>query len=60
MSDERDDNVLELTDEKIEGIERLFEVSDLEIEAKLRGEGLEKEALVDLIIEHVALLATKR
>jgi len=60
MSDERDDNVLELTDEKIEGIKRLFEVSDLEIEAKLRGEGLEKEALVDLIIEHVALLATKR
>ncbi len=60
MSGERDDGVLELTDEKIEGIKRLFGVSDIEIEAKLRGEGLEKEALVDLVIEHVALLATKR
>ena len=60
MSGERDDGVLELTDEKIEGIKRLFGVSDIEIEAKLRREGLEKEALVDLVIEHVALLATKR
>jgi len=60
MSGERDDKVLELTDEKFEGIKRLFGVSDLEIEAKLRGKGLEKEALVNLIIEHVALLATQR
>lgn len=60
ISGERDDNVLELTDEKFEGIKRLFGVSDLEIEAKLRGEGLEKEALVNLVIEHVALLATQR
>ena len=60
MLGERDDNVLELTDEKFEGIKRLFGVSDLEIGAKLRREGLEKEALVDLVIEHVALLATHR
>jgi len=57
---ERNNNVLELTDQKFEGIKRLFGVSDLEIEAKLRKEGLEKEALVDLIIEHGALLATER
>ena len=59
MPGERCDDVLELTDEKIEGIKKLFGVSDLEIEAKLRRKGLEREALVDLVIEHVALLATQ-
>ncbi len=56
---ERDDTVLELTDKKIGDIKRLFDISDLEIEAKLRRKGLEKEALIDLVIEHVALLATQ-
>jgi tRNA threonylcarbamoyladenosine modification (KEOPS) complex Cgi121 subunit len=56
---ERDDGVLELTDEKIGGIKKLFGISDLEIEAKLRRKGLEREALADLVIEHVALLATQ-
>ena len=59
MLGERDDCVLELTDEKIWDIKKLFGVSDLEIEAKLRRKGLEREALVDLVIEHVALLATQ-
>ena len=59
MSGERDDGVLGLTDEKIKDIKKLFGVSDLEIEAKLRRKGLEREALVDLVIEHVALLATQ-
>jgi KEOPS complex subunit Cgi121 len=59
ISGKRDDHILELTDEKFEGIKRLFGISDLEIEAKLKKEGLEKEALVDLVIEHVALLATQ-
>jgi len=59
MLGERNDDVLELTDEKIEGIKKLFGVSDPEIEAKLRRKGLEREALVDLVIEHVALLATQ-
>ena len=59
MLGERDDHVLELTDEKIEDVKNLFGVSDLEIEAKLRRKGLEREALVDLVIEHVALLATQ-
>jgi len=59
MPGERDDAVLELTDEKIENIKKFFGISDLEIEAKLRRKGLEKEALADLVIEHVALLATQ-
>jgi len=60
VSGDRDDDVIELTDEKFEGIKTLFDVSNLEIEAKLRGKGFEREALVDLIIEHVALLTTQR
>ncbi|KPV61895.1 MAG: Regulatory protein [Candidatus Bathyarchaeota archaeon BA2] len=59
ISGERDDHVLELTDEKFEGVKKLFGVSDLEVEAKLRKEGLKMEALVDLVIEHVALLVTQ-
>jgi len=60
VSGERDDSILELTDEKTEGIKRLFAISDLEMESKLKRKGLEREALVDLVIEHVALLATQR
>ena len=60
VSGERDDSILELTDDKIEGVRRLFDVSDLELESKLKRKGLEKEALVDLVIEHVALLVTQR
>ncbi len=60
MSGERDDSVLELTDEKVEDIRRLFGISDLELEAKLEKKGLEKEALIDLVIEHMALLVTQR
>lgn len=57
---ERDDSVVELADEKIEDIKRLFGISDLELRSKLKKEGLEKQALIDLVIEHVALLATQR
>lgn len=60
ISGERDDSVLELADEKLEGIKRLFNISDLELKAKLKKEGLEKEALMDLVIEHAALLSTQR
>lgn len=59
MSGERDDSILKLIDEKIEGIKRLFEISELEIKAKLRKETTEREALIDLVIEHIALLATQ-
>jgi len=56
---ERDDSVLELTDKKIGNIKKLFRISDSEFEAKLEKEGLEKEALTDLVIERMALLGTK-
>ncbi|NIR87949.1 hypothetical protein GWO13_10525 [Candidatus Bathyarchaeota archaeon] len=56
---ERDDSVLELTNRKVKGIKRLFGISDLELEAKLGKEDFEKEALIDLVIEHMALLATQ-
>jgi hypothetical protein len=55
----RDDNVLELTNKKFGNIKKLFGISDLEFEAKLEKEGLEKEALTDLVIERMALLGTK-
>jgi len=57
MSGQRDDGVLELTDEKIGDIKKLFGISDFAIEAKVKEKGFEREALVDLVIEHVALLA---
>ena len=44
ISAERDDDILELTDEKVGDIRRLFGISDLELEAKLEKKGLEKEA----------------
>lgn len=56
---ERYDTVLELSDKKVERIKKIFEISDLEVEAKLKKEGLEKEALTDLVIERMALLVTK-
>ncbi len=57
---ERDDSVLELTKEKIEAIKGFFKISDLELQAKLGEEGLEKRALTDLVIEHMALLVTQK
>jgi len=57
---ERDDSVIELTNKKIEDIKGFFKVSDLELQAKLEEEGLEKRALTDLVIEHMALLVTQK
>ena len=57
---EEDESILEIDDEKFETIRKLFNVSDLELEAKLERKDLEKEALKDLIIERVALLVTRR
>lgn len=59
ISGERDDGVIELNEEKFEAIEGLFHVTDRELKARLKKEGLEKEALIDLVIERVALLATQ-
>jgi tRNA threonylcarbamoyladenosine modification (KEOPS) complex Cgi121 subunit len=57
---QRDDSVIDLVDEKQEGIRKLFEISDVELEAKAQRRGLEKQALIDLVIEHMALLVTQR
>jgi len=57
---ERDDTVLELTREKVDGIRGLFGITDAELEAKLEKKGLEGKALTDLVVEHGALLATQR
>ena len=56
---ERDDSVLELTDDKMKKIKKVFTISDLELEAKHKKKGLEKEALTDLVMERMALLVTK-
>ncbi len=56
----QDDGLLELTDYKVEQIERLFEISDIELESRVEREDGKKEALMDLVIEHVALLVTQR
>jgi KEOPS complex subunit Cgi121 len=56
---ERDDSILELTDKKVQKIKKIFNISGIEFEAKLKKEGLEKEALTDLVVERMALLVTK-
>jgi KEOPS complex subunit Cgi121 len=55
----RDDNVIQLSDEKFEIIKEFFGISKFELEAKLEKKGFEKEALINLVIEHMALLATE-
>jgi len=60
LQGERDDSVVELTDEKVDGLKKLFQISNLELEAKTERKGAQKEALLDLVIEHMALLATER
>jgi len=60
LQGERDDSVIEFSNEKVDGLKRLFQISEIELEAKTERKGAEKEALLDLIIEHMALLATTR
>lgn len=55
---EKDDEVLELTDAKIKEIQRVFGISNLEIETLAKGDDL-KGALVDLVIERMALLSVQ-
>lgn len=55
----RDDSILTLTDKKVKNVKNMFGISELEFEACLKKDGTEKEALVDLVIERMALLVTK-
>jgi len=60
LQGERDDSIVEFSNEKVEGLKRLFQISEVELEAKTEKEGAQKEALLDLVIEHMALLSTER
>jgi len=54
-----DESVLELTETKAKRIRKVFDISDEEINvAKTRSVGSE-QALVDLVVERVALLSTR-
>ncbi len=55
----RDDSVVDFHDEKIIEIRELFEITDTELTANSSG-SQGKDALVDLVIEHMALLVTRR
>ena len=59
INGQRDDSVLNLSEEKIERIKRAYEISEAEIETVREEEGVEK-AITDLVIERVALLTTVR
>ena len=56
----RDDSVIDLTGEKLANLRGLFGISDVELEAKAERKGLEKQALIDLVVEHMALLVAQR
>ena len=56
----RDDSVIELSGQKIDELMKLFQISNLELGAETERKGTEKDALLDLVIEHMALLATER
>jgi len=54
----RDDTILELSKEKAAAIQKIFVISDVELETVMKKNGFEK-ALTDLVIERMALLATQ-
>lgn len=54
-----DDKVLELSKQKIAIIRKTFEISDTELEAITKEDNIEN-ALANLVIERMALLATQR
>jgi KEOPS complex subunit Cgi121 len=56
---ERDEGVLELTNGKMAHIQRIFEITSEELDAVVKENDV-KKAVVDLIIERMALLATER
>lgn len=54
---EPDDSVLRLTKEKQQKIRKAFEICPKELDSEANG-GIDK-ALVDLVVEHIALLSTQ-
>ena len=53
-----DDTVLELSEEKTAAVQKIFGISDVELKTVMKTDGLEK-ALMDLVVERMALLATQ-
>jgi len=58
VGEETDDAVLELSKEKVHGIREAFGITKKELETVMEEDN-EKDALVDLVIERVALLSTQ-
>lgn len=58
LGGEKDQSIIELTDEKISNIIREFGISEAELEASMRGSL--KDALKSVIIERAALLVVQR
>jgi tRNA threonylcarbamoyladenosine modification (KEOPS) complex Cgi121 subunit len=57
VSSEPDESVLEMTKTKEEKIKKTYEITDTEL--KTLENGNQKKAMVNLVIEHVALLSTQ-
>ncbi len=58
MGKKPDETVLELNPEKVERIKRMFDVSETELKTVMTEDDVER-ALVDLVVERVALLSTQ-
>ncbi|MEM3641665.1 MAG: KEOPS complex subunit Cgi121, partial [Candidatus Bathyarchaeia archaeon] len=54
-----DESIVELSKRKIELIKKTFEISELELKTVMKKDNLE-DALISLVIERMALLATQR
>lgn len=61
MNARRDDSVLKLSKEKTGAIKEAFGISDVELKAIVgRGKNAYERALINLIVERMAILATQR
>jgi KEOPS complex subunit Cgi121 len=58
VGEKTDDGVLELSKEKVQGIREAFGITETELETVMEKDNGE-DALVDLVIERVALLSTQ-
>jgi KEOPS complex subunit Cgi121 len=56
----RDDSVVAFVDDKVRRLIQMFNISDIELEAKALQRNDRKQAIVDLIVERMALLITQR
>lgn len=56
---EQDDSIIELSEQKFEELKKVFKIFNLELYTKTERKGAEKQALLDLVIEHMALLVTQ-